>query len=630
MNKNLSPFVLAPIALLLALQGAHAMTLGDVQLRSYIGQPFKGDIPYRLNADERLLEGCYQIRQSSGDATYLGTSTVQILPRGDGSTGVIRISSQKAAEEPIVGFALHVECENINLTRDFTVFLDPAPIVDVPVVAEKPNRLPVQTAIEPGKAQQASIVKKDTSLARIAQRYYSPDSPAYSRYLKRLQRSNPELAVDEVIAAGSAVYIPPRPKPKAKSALAAPAPLGAVAANAGEASQLRLEGAERSSVAPTTQKANPEAYIKELEAKIAQLSELRQKLQMEIDALDTKLAQNVGEINASRNIASTVATHVAAASSTAVSAAEPTAAPVAQAVASPVTVANAQPSARADEQGMDWQWPTLGLLGLLGGGVWWWVRRRSDDDGYNLAPSQSVISILKTNYAPRRQAETELSLIRNPQSAFQVTDDETSGLETAQFYLARGDTLRALELLQQLLEEDPQDVERWLMLFRVYRQQGMKSDYVQLAQKFRTQAPPPGDDDWELVRSIGYKLAPESPLFARTEPMTPSPVEAKPQETPVELAIGHLLMASQSSESAPANQAEQLILLDEFQPPATAAQQPVNKLAPTLADDEVINVPELSVINQNTDISSLDAFECDVQAIEFDDEPKTDNKAAPK
>jgi pilus assembly protein FimV len=621
MNKNLRPSVLAPIALLLAFQGAHAMTLGDVQLRSYIGQPFKGDIPYRLNGDERLLEGCYQLRQSSGDATYLGASTVQILPRGDGSTGVIRISSQKAAEEPIVGFALHVQCENINLTRDFTVFLDPAPIVEVPVVAEKTSWPPLRTATEAGKVPPASIVKQDTSLARIAQRYYPPNSAAYTRYLKKLQRSNPDLAVDEVLTPGSEVYIPSRPKPKAKPVLAAHPPTsgGGIAA---EASQLRLEGAERSAAVPTTLQGNPEAYVKELEAKVAQLSELRQKLQLEIDALDVKLAHNVGDLNAKRNQVVIAATSAPTAGATS--------APAAPAASATLVAANSWPKLPSEEPGMDWEWPTLGLLGLLGGGVWWWVRRRSDNDGYNLSPSQSMISILQTNYSPRWQAETELSLIHNPQSAFQVADDESTGLEAAQFYLARGDTLRALELLQQLLEEDPQDVERWLMLFRVYRQQGMKSDYVQLAQRFRAQEPPPSDDDWELVRSIGYKLEPESLLFARTEPTVPPVLEITPQETPVEFAIEHLQMASPPPDPAASTPAEQLSLINEFQPPAAAAPQPVRKLAPTLTGDEVITVPELSVINHNTDISSLDSFECDVQAIEFDDEPKLGDKAKPE
>ncbi|WP_373974602.1 hypothetical protein NT239_13350 [Chitinibacter sp. SCUT-21] len=615
MNKKLSPFVIAPIAFLLAMQGASAMTLGDLQVKSYIGQRFKGDIPYRLGANERLLEDCHAIRQISGDVNYLGSASLQVIPYGDGNSGVIRITSQRPSDEPIMGFALQVQCENIDLTREFTVFLDPAPIVDAPVVSDKTKTLPLNTSIEAKKAQMTTVVKKDTSLEQIARRYYSLGSTQYERYLQKLKRSNPDFTADEVIVAGTELHVPPRPKakPKAVNLNAAPPQLAANPPQlANEQGLLRLEGAERQVSVPNS-KVNPDAYVKELEAKVAQLTELRQKLQMEIDALDQRLALNAAISAQQTGLASGMASAVATVAPKPVQ----TAAAIAKPAESTVK--------RSVDNGMTWQWPMVGFLAFVGGGVWWWLRRRTEQDGFDSVASHSVLSVLKTNYSPRHAAPTELSLIQQANSAIQVSDAETSSLEQAQYYLAHGDTFRALELLQQLLDADPQDVERWLMLFRVYRQQGMKSDYIRLAQQFRAQDPKPADDDWELVRSIGYKLAPEVELFARGDSTHVAAAAEKQQEQPVDLAIENLTMATQAASIG--KEPDNINLLEAFQAkPAMVKPSTAQKIAPPLAGDETINVPELSVMNHQEDISSLEQFEFDVKELEFDDEKEKANK----
>ncbi|QLG86934.1 hypothetical protein HQ393_01025 [Chitinibacter bivalviorum] len=610
MNKHCSPFILAPIAFLLAMHAAQGMTLGEVQLKSYIGQRFKADIPYRLNADERTPEGCHQLLPSNNDVTFIGSATVQVIPQGDGKSGVVRILGRQAAEEPIVGFALHFECDSINLTRDYNVFLDPAPVVDVPIVSSAATiTTTAPTSLEARKSSKAVSTTKEVTLQQLAEKYYPINSAGYERYLNKLKRNNPDFGETDRIPVGSMIVIPPRPK-VANAAPKAPSMVSV----ASEQSHLRLEGDERQPpvMSSGNTKITPEAYVKELEAKVAELSELRKKLQLEIDALDQRLAQSQSP-----------ASHVVASAAVAVASA-------AQVVASAPVVAVKAPEPkpavpRIKSEQTSWQWPALGILGLLGLGTLWWRRRSSREEGVEEV-SESILSALKTNFSPRRAMPTQLSMMHNMNTGFEVVHEDTNSLDQAQYFLAQGDTLRAIELLQQLLKADPLDAERWLMLFRVYRQQGMKSDYIQLANKFRAQTPKPSEDDWELVRSIGFKLAPEHPLFARVE--EPKPIV----ETPVDLAISSLERSTQvSALTASAAAVSETIntrasssgsmsdvnLIDLLQPKPAPA--PAHFVRPTIAEEAVdIQLPPISGIKDPVELSSLEELEFNVEKLEFE------------
>lgn len=613
MKNSLLPFALAPIAVCFLLQSPllQAMTLGELQIKSHLGQRFKADIPYRLNADERLIEDCNQLRPSDSESTYLGPATVQIIPNADGSSGVIRVLSQKSAEEPIIGFALRVECENLNLTRDFVVFLDPPPLINAPTVAEPNFKLASPAAAKGAANSKTHLLGKASSLAQIARRYYSPSSPQYDLYLQKLQRSNPSFLAEEIIAAGTEVQIPPRQKSKSSSNLPASRIGNLGGANSTGLGQLRLEGDERSSVPPENKATNQAAYIRDLEAKVAELTELRKKLQFEIDALDARLAQNTAGLQNMQASAVTVsaappAVNIASASQ------ELTKVKEVNAVHPPKTEAG-----QARNAAWSWQWPSLALLGLFGSGVWWWIRRKAVDDDFSAVDSRPLLSVARPRNMPANAGETQFSLLQSAHSAIEVTDGEGSSLEQAQFFLAHGDTFRAIELLQQLVEADPQDVERWLMLFRVYRQQGMKSDYIQLAHRFRAQTPPPAEDDWELVRSIGQKLAPEHELFIREERVVVQN-EKPADETPVDLAIENLTHSSPAGESEHAN--DEINLIQIFQPTKTTAK-PIAVTSDAMAfEDSGIVVPELSTMNHQADISAVEQLEFAVKDIEFDDE----------
>nr|WP_314902264.1 hypothetical protein [uncultured Deefgea sp.] len=169
---------------------ASALSLGDLQIQSFLGQPFKGSVSYQLSPNETSLADCITISPAGGDVPYIGRSEVQIRPIGDGNTGTIIIRSNQSIGEPVVALNLSIQCGVQQLSREFTIFLDPAPSKELPVASTtRPVEvLKIRPEIKPATA------KKDTTLAAVAARYYPVETPQYQKYLARLKKANPDIA----------------------------------------------------------------------------------------------------------------------------------------------------------------------------------------------------------------------------------------------------------------------------------------------------------------------------------------------------------------------------------------------------------------------------------------------------
>ena len=189
----------------IGLAPAQAMSLGELQLQSFVGQHFRASVPYKLNAGEFINNSCIEILQSRGDLPSIGSASVSSLAHSEFS-GELLIESRDAIGEPTIVFGLKVACNGQNITRDYTAFLNIAP-TQLPRMNERvATRQPQELA--PLRDPKLLLLKKPQSLSQLAKRYYPVNTPQYPRYLQKLSNANPDLDPERELASGTSIVIP--------------------------------------------------------------------------------------------------------------------------------------------------------------------------------------------------------------------------------------------------------------------------------------------------------------------------------------------------------------------------------------------------------------------------------------
>ena len=145
MSRNLLPLVALGGGL--AATPAAALELGDVSVQSNLGQPLRASIAYALAPNEMLSSACVSVSagQSTGGLPGIGNSTVSITERA------IVITGQTAVREPMLGARVTINCPYTpNLSREYMLFVDPAPVAEslraAPPVA-RPEAAPTLTPV---------------------------------------------------------------------------------------------------------------------------------------------------------------------------------------------------------------------------------------------------------------------------------------------------------------------------------------------------------------------------------------------------------------------------------------------------------------------------------------------------
>ncbi|HEU4622982.1 MAG TPA: hypothetical protein VFS42_12235 [Burkholderiaceae bacterium] len=112
---------------------AHAIGLGQAELKSGLGQPLRLAVPVRLSDGETLTSTCVSVLpHTGGDGVppLMGARTA--VERGADGTTVV-VTTRQAQYEPIIRVALQVGCQDV-VTREFVFLLDP-PVVPTLTVA---------------------------------------------------------------------------------------------------------------------------------------------------------------------------------------------------------------------------------------------------------------------------------------------------------------------------------------------------------------------------------------------------------------------------------------------------------------------------------------------------------------
>ena len=127
---------------------AQALGLGNLNLRSHLGEPLRAVVPVRLDAGETLEAACVRVSmRGADDGIPAIPGVIAGVDRAANGGTLLLLNTRGAVNEPIARVTLDVGCVS-PITRDFVMLIDP------------PSSAPVSCGIAPaaGSAKSADHI----------------------------------------------------------------------------------------------------------------------------------------------------------------------------------------------------------------------------------------------------------------------------------------------------------------------------------------------------------------------------------------------------------------------------------------------------------------------------------------
>ncbi|MEW6765548.1 MAG: FimV/HubP family polar landmark protein [Pseudomonadota bacterium] len=246
------PLALA-CAVILGTTNAHAMGMGELQVRSYLNQPLHAEIPISDvrsgdvdSLSVRLADDAAFERAGLSRAALAGR--IQLRVEG-GKRPRIILSSERPLRDPALGVVIQLSGPDGALVRDYAILLDPpgyqpvAPVSRAPVVPAVPAEAAAVTAPKTGlyglptdasarKAPTSRVIKDGVYVVAAGDTLYSlaksvrPDGVSVQQAMDAIQHANPQAFTSSgMLMADATVRIPDA---AAMRRLAAEAPVKSV------------------------------------------------------------------------------------------------------------------------------------------------------------------------------------------------------------------------------------------------------------------------------------------------------------------------------------------------------------------------------------------------------------------
>ena len=152
------------VAALLAQPPAHALSLGQVELLSHLGEPLRAEIPLGVAPGERVLPGCIRLATDATAGTRAGIPyEAGLRITGSGTSQRLLIDGRLPLREPIVDLAVSVNCPGTPvIERGYLLMLTPA------VVAAMRSSSPTAQVAGPTTAAHEAPAASAAAAARPA------------------------------------------------------------------------------------------------------------------------------------------------------------------------------------------------------------------------------------------------------------------------------------------------------------------------------------------------------------------------------------------------------------------------------------------------------------------------------
>lgn len=413
---------------LCAVSPALAIGLGDLSVRSFLGQPLHATVEV-LGAPATLEVDCMSLRASDGGMAPPEQVRFRIERKGDNA--LLHITTPRAVNDPIAQFVLVSDCEG-RLQREYVVLLDP----------------PAQ--IEPAVTLTAAQAEEAPAVAAAP-----PAAPSTRRPRRAAATPHPAASTLPVATATPQPAVPMPRQPKPAEARAKPAEPRLVLSGKRTLPEAGVSPLGLQMDAALPDPSRPRAT----ELSAAELSDENTALNRRLAYLEAQLA-TLQKRNA-----------------------ELEARGLAASAAAPRPQADAPPH---------WPFYLLGLGLLTGSGALAaWMRRRSRDHsdrveaalwtrneaaGFDIEPPLPLEDSLPEEKAPppapQRMAEIPQPVL--PQG----TEVKEDILDQAEVYVAHGQARLAIHLLQDHLRQAPTESPvPWMLLLDLLHREGDTSSY---------------------------------------------------------------------------------------------------------------------------------------------------------
>lgn len=182
---------------------ADAVGLGNIEVRSYLGEPLNLRIGVITQQNEEIETGCFAVINAPGSETNVSRRDVRLTLVETKNSRYLEVRGTNAFNEPIGRLAIRAGCQaDSGVVRDYPLLLDPAPLL-APVIAttditvNSSPRVTAQTAPtnadRNANAVRWTVYEGDT-LASLARGIQPGNQARQRQYIAALRELNPTLA----------------------------------------------------------------------------------------------------------------------------------------------------------------------------------------------------------------------------------------------------------------------------------------------------------------------------------------------------------------------------------------------------------------------------------------------------
>ena len=180
--------------------GAQAMSIGDINVTSHLGEPLRATVPIEL--DEDTLPGAACVRIVGPARVHPDLSDARLELLGQDRRKVIAISTSKRVGDPVLDLTLRAEGCGPTMQKDFLILLSPRDVAAAPAARPVPPRIsraeptrpaartPAPPAARPTTRFALKLDYDDTAFGQLAEKLVQRKQAAYRAAAKRRSQAS--------------------------------------------------------------------------------------------------------------------------------------------------------------------------------------------------------------------------------------------------------------------------------------------------------------------------------------------------------------------------------------------------------------------------------------------------------